>query len=90
MIKSIINNLDPRVPIVEVRASKGKHTRAEPCVVLYEQKLIEHADGLKDLEEQMQTWVPHASPSPDRVDALVWLITDLMLSRSPSAFIGGV
>ena len=90
MIKSIINNLDPRVPIVEVRASKGKHTRAEPCVVLYEQKLIEHADGLKDLEEQMQTWVPHASPSPDRVDALVWLITDLMLFRSPSAFIGGV
>ena len=84
LIKTIMRNLDPLVPIKEVRATKGKHIRAEPVVVLYEQGLIEHVRGLTELEDQMMTWVPHDSDSPDRVDAICWALHDLMLDNSPS------
>ena len=67
------------VKVEEVRATKGKHVRAEPVVALYEQGLIEHAPNLSELEEQMMSWVPNVSPSPDRVDALVWALHNLAL-----------
>jgi phage terminase large subunit-like protein len=88
MIKTILNSLDPTVPVEEVRATKGKHTRAEPVVALYEQGLIEHAKGLDDLEDQMMSWVPHASESPDRVDALVWVLHNLALQNQSSFSLG--
>lgn len=90
MIKTIIHHLDPLIPVKEVRATKGKATRCEPVVALYEQNLIEHAPNLGGLEDQMMSWVPHVSRSPDRVDAMVYCVHALMLSRGPSAFIGGV
>ena len=90
MIKAILHQMDNTVPVKEVRATKGKHVRAEPVVALYEQGLVEHVNGLDDLEDQMMSWIPHESDSPDRVDALVWAAHHLMLNRSPSLFIGGV
>jgi phage terminase large subunit-like protein len=88
MIKTIIGQIDPMVKVEEVRATKGKHVRAEPVVALYEQGLIEHAPNLSELEEQMMSWVPNVSPSPDRVDALVWALHNLALSNKPCLSIG--
>ena len=88
MIKTIIGQIDPMVRVEEVRATKGKHVRAEPVVALYEQGLIEHAQGLGELEEQMMSWVPNVSPSPDRVDALVWALHNLALNNKPCLSIG--
>lgn len=62
------------VPILQVRAARGKKLRAEPIVNLYEQGRVHHVGMLAELEGQMLTWVPEESRSPDRVDALVWAI----------------
>lgn len=64
--------------IVKKRASRGKQLRAEPVVALYEQTRVFHWGNLADLEDEMLTWVPGQGDSPNRVDALVWAITDLL------------
>lgn len=69
--------------IIEARAMRGKQLRAEPVVALYEQHRIFHRGekgltSLEKLEEEMLTWVPGEGASPNRVDALVWAINELM------------
>jgi phage terminase large subunit-like protein len=64
--------------VIKVHASKGKVARAEPVVGLYEQGKVHHVGNLAGLESQMTTWSPKDDDSPDRVDALVWLNTELM------------
>lgn len=59
-----------------VRASRGKMIRAEPVAAMYERGLVHHVGTFGRLEEQMCEWVPGMS-SPDRMDALVWAITEL-------------
>jgi phage terminase large subunit-like protein len=61
-----------------VHASKGKHTRAEPVSALYEQGKVHHVGGFPYLEDQLCTWLP-GEDSPDRLDALVWALTELMI-----------
>lgn len=68
------------IPFTAVHASRGKVARAEPVSALYEQKLVHHVGQFPDLEDQMCNWVP-GMPSPDRLDALVWLLTWLMLGE---------
>jgi phage terminase large subunit-like protein len=65
--------------IIVSRAMKSKKSRAEPVVGLYEQKRVIHMQGadLADLEEEMTTWIPGKGDSPNRVDAMVWAITEL-------------
>lgn len=85
LVVSNIRNIDRNVPIKKVNASRGKVIRAEPIAALYEQGRVHHVGTLPQLEEQMTTWDagdPRAK-SPDRVDALVWAITDLTGSRGP-------
>jgi predicted phage terminase large subunit-like protein len=72
--------LGERVSFRAVRAARGKYTRAEPIGNLYEQGRIHHVGVLPDLEDQQCTWVP-GEASPDRVDALVWGMTELMLGQ---------
>lgn len=84
MIKTILRNIDPSLPVIEVRASHGKVTRAEPVSALYEQHRVHHVGTLARLEDQMCVMTTDfdkstAGFSPDRVDALVWAITALML-----------
>ncbi len=75
------------IHIVEVQASRGKKIRAEPIVGLYEQRRISHLGIMSVMEAQMTTWVPPEQDpegkgtgySPDRIDALVWALTHLML-----------
>lgn len=62
-----------------VHASRGKRTRAEPVSLLYERGQVHHVGLLAQLEDQMRTFVPDQDESPDRVDALVWAATELMV-----------
>lgn len=78
LVEHVIRTIDKSVAYRDVRASRGKYTRAEPVAALYEQGRIHHVGGLPDLEDQQCTWVP-GEDSPDRVDALVWLFTELMV-----------
>ncbi len=63
--------------VIKVHASRGKVIRAEPIVGLYEQKKVHHVGSLAMLESQMTQWSPVEDDSPDRVDALVWAMTEL-------------
>ena len=82
MVEYVIRTLNSKVAYKKVHASKGKHTRAEPISALYEQKKVHHLGFFSDLEEQMCTWVSDSGQaSPDRVDALVWAFTELMLNK---------
>jgi phage terminase large subunit-like protein len=82
MIESVIRAVDRNVPVRMVRATRGKDIRAEPVAALYEQGRIHHVGQLAKLEDQMCEWdaADKSAKSPDRMDALVWAITDLMLS----------
>lgn len=80
MVRSVIETADPSVPYRPVHASRGKQIRAQPVAALYEQGRVHHVGGLPELEDQQTTWVPEDAKSPDRLDALVWAITDLMLA----------
>jgi len=78
MVISTIRTADSRPPVKKLWASRGKLTRAEPVAALYEQGKVHHVGAFPELEDQMCTWVP-GDDSPDRMDALVWALTELML-----------
>jgi phage terminase large subunit-like protein len=77
------------VPVKVVTATRGKRVRAEPVSMLYEKRRISHVGLLPKLEGEQTTWVPDAGmESPNRMDALVWALTDLMLGPAQgSAFL---
>ena len=81
LVKTVIRSKDAMVNYKDVRASKGKFTRAEPIQGLYEQNKVKHYGNLTKLEEQMTSWQPESNFSPDRLDAMVWGVTDLMLKN---------
>lgn len=78
MVEYVIRQYDKITRIKLVHAKKGKALRAEPVVSLYEQGKVFHMDGLIRLENEMLTWVPGEGDSPNRVDALVYAILDLI------------
>ena len=69
------------VAVRQVTASRGKWARAEPVAALYEQGRVYHDGAFQELEDQLCTWEPDSSDSPDRMDALVWALSDLITSR---------
>lgn len=79
MCSSTLRTQDSNIPIKTVYASRGKLTRAEPISALYEQGRVHHVGIFAELEDQQCSWVPGQGESPDRVDALVWAMTELML-----------
>lgn len=85
MVETIIHQIDPNIAVRPVRASRGKWTRAEPVAALYAQGRVHHIGTLRDLEDQMCDFGPDGlagGRSPDRVDALVWALTELLLTGS--------
>ena len=82
MVELTLRTVDPNVPYRAVHASRGKRTRAEPIAALYEQGRVHHVGDLSALEDQMTTWTPEDRDSPDRMDALVWALTELMLGHT--------
>lgn len=85
MVTTIVREADPTVPVVPVRASRGKWVRAEPAALLYAQGRVHHAGVFPSLEDQMCNFAPAGTSdgvSPDRIDALVWALTVLMLETA--------
>lgn len=88
LIGLTLKTVDPAVAYKSVRASRGKRARAEPVAALYEQGRVHHLGSLPELEDQMAGWVPNLTDaSPDRVDALVWALTELMLESDRAGLI---
>jgi phage terminase large subunit-like protein len=79
MVREIVRGIDPAVPVREAHASRGKRLRAEPVAALYERGLVRHVAAFPKLEDQMTNFTGEGSKSPDRLDALVWALWDLML-----------
>lgn len=82
LVETLLRQLDPTVPFRAVRASRGKAARAEPVAALYEQGRVRHLPGLTELEDEMGRMTSQGyqgQGSPDRVDALVWALTELIL-----------
>ncbi|MCO5063126.1 MAG: terminase family protein [Rhizobiaceae bacterium] len=80
MVAAVIRTVDPSVAVKDVRARRGKWLRAEPVAALYAQGLVRHAGRFPDLEDEMCDFGPTGlsdGRSPDRLDALVWAVTDL-------------
>jgi phage terminase large subunit-like protein len=81
MATAVIRTVDPAVPVKPVRARRGKWLRAEPVAALYQQGMVRHAGRFGELEDEMCDFGPNGlsnGRSPDRVDALVWAITELL------------
>ncbi|MEP3441579.1 MAG: terminase family protein [Sulfitobacter sp.] len=82
MVREVIRQVDPLVPYKGVHASRGKVARAEPVAALYEQGRVRHVMDLDGLEDQMCRMTRRGyegDGSPDRVDALVWALHELMI-----------
>lgn len=83
LVEEVLRQVDPLVPYKAVHASRGKVARAEPVAALYEQGRVRHVKGLSALEEQMCQMTARGfegQGSPDRVDALVWALHELMIA----------
>lgn len=85
MVGHVLGTIDKGVPIKGVTATKGKQVRAEPVQSLYQRGMIHHVGTFQQLEDDMCTWQPYeaALDSPDRIDALVWVFTELMVKWAP-------
>jgi phage terminase large subunit-like protein len=82
MVEHTLRTVFPNVPYIGVHASRGKQIRAEPIAALYEQGRVHHVGQFPDLEDQLVNWVPGAEESPDRLDSLVWALTELDIAVS--------
>jgi phage terminase large subunit-like protein len=87
MVEHVIRTVDRNVSFREVTASRGKIIRAEPVAALYEQSRVRHAQAFLNLEEQLVAITSEGyvgQGSPDRADALVWALTEILLETSPA------
>ena len=93
LVEANLRNVRRDLPIYTVHAKHAKRVRAEPVAALYEQGRVHHVGSLATLEDQYVTWEPDVveggkhvkTDSPDRLDAAVYAITDLMIDRNPDA-----
>jgi phage terminase large subunit-like protein len=84
LVRQVLAQVDGSVPVRTVRASRGKWVRAEPVAALYARGLVSHVAGLTALEDELCAFGPDGKAdghSPDRVDALVWALTELVLNE---------
>ena len=81
MVEQVLREVDPTLAFRAVHATRGKQARAEPVAALYEQGRVRHVGVFPELEDEMCSAIRAGIKSPDRLDALVWAVTDLMLRR---------
>lgn len=87
MVASTIRTISPNAPIREVRASRGKHVRAEPVATLYHEGRVFHPVGVNELEDELTQFTSagyQGSESPNRADALVWAVSGLITFKTAS------
>lgn len=90
MVRSTIQNYKPSAPVLLRNASRGKHVRAEPVSLLYEQGRVKHMPGLADAESELKQFTNRGyqgGSSPNRADALVWIVDELSGCGVPVPFI---
>lgn len=89
MVEGVLTGIAPGAAFKAVTASRGKRVRAEPVAALYEQGRIHHVGFFPQLEDELCDWDPTDSkaPSPNRLDALVWAFTKLMLGESTTGML---
>ena len=80
LVERLLRSIDTTVPYKKVSASKGKLVRAEPISALYEQEKVSHIGVFSKLEDQLCSFTLDSKKSPDRLDALVWGLTELSKS----------
>jgi len=89
MVTEVLRQAEPHLPVRTVTATRGKFLRAEPIAAAYERGLVFHSGTFPKLEDQLCALTPdfdrRAGPSPDRADALVWAIADLLGLDRPSS-----
>jgi phage terminase large subunit-like protein len=81
MVETTVRTVDPNVSFKAVNASRNKITRAEPVSALFEQRRAHLVGGFPELEDELCTFEAGCSNSPDRLDAMVWALTELMLNK---------
>ena len=84
LVENTIRMVDANVSYKAVSASRGKITRAEPVSALFEQHRVHLVGNFPELEDQLCTYEPGSSGSPDRLDAMTWAITELLVANSNS------
>jgi len=77
LVEATLRTVRRNLPYKRVTATRGKRVRAEPIAALYEQGRVRHYGKLDTLEDQMTSFTPDSANSPDRLDALVWAVTEL-------------
>jgi PBSX family phage terminase large subunit len=82
LVKQNLKAVGQNLPISTIRAKRGKVTRADAVVALYEQNKVFHVGVHRGLEDQMLSWVPEGHDSPDRIDAFVYCVWYLLLNKS--------
>ena len=87
MVESTVRIIDPNVSYKGIHASRGKILRAEPVSALYEQGRVHHVGTFPELEDQLCTFAAGSSASPDRLDALVYALTELLVGQSNDGII---
>ena len=87
LVENTIRTVRKSIPYRKVHAARGKQTRAQPVAALYEQGRVSHVEPFAELEEQLTSWTPESGSSPDRLDALVWALTDVMLGVQRTAYV---
>jgi len=90
MIIMLMKQVDPSIAVKKVTATRGKQLRAEPISSLYEQSRVHHVGYFEQLEMQMCEWTPISTDSPDRLDALVWALTELNSGGSSMIALAGM
>ena len=81
LVERLLRGIDENIPYRSVRATRGKMVRAEPIAALYEQRRVHHIGYFPELESQMCSYIGETKPSPDRLDALVWAMTEISKSK---------
>jgi len=84
MVEQVLREVNREVSFKSVHASRGKAARAEPVAALYEQGRVAHVGTFAELEDEMCTQIRGGAHSPDRLDALVWAVTELLLTKGPA------
>ncbi len=82
MVEQVLREVDATLSFRAVHATRGKAARAEPVAALYEQGRVRHAGVFPELEDEMCAGLREGMKSPDRLDALVWAVAELMLRRA--------
>jgi phage terminase large subunit-like protein len=90
LVRGALQNIDPTIKVLDVRARYGKQTRAEPVSLAFEQHRGHLLGWWPELEAQLTSWVPTDRKSPDRLDAMVWGATALLIKPPPGLYLNPI